>query len=113
MSKPDCLDKVCSFAIGSRDFANLSCTATVGLPHDNTIVRDRCRHHLVFLGDVNGNNISDVLTRLGGVADRFDSIRHSRLGDERDVALPACHTSALLTPLLEEENVRDLMAVQV
>jgi hypothetical protein len=58
---------------------------------------------------VDRHNIANVLTGLGGVADRFDSIGYPRLGDERDVAFPAGYTSTLLATLLEEQYVGYLM----
>jgi hypothetical protein len=103
------LHEVGSLTGGSRDLTDLSGAATISLPKDNAVVRNGGRYHLVSLSHIDGDDITDVLTRLGSVADRFDSIRHTRLRDEGDVSFPTSYTSALLATFLEEQNVRYLM----
>ena len=103
------LDEVGSLAWGNRDLTDLSSTATISLPKNNTVVRNGGRNHLISFSHINRDDIADVLTRLGGVAYRFDSIGHTRLRDEGDKSFPASYTSALLTTFLEEKNVRYFM----
>jgi len=93
-----------------RNLANLRILrASVGLPEADAVVRHRGRNHLVSFRYVYGNNIADVRTRLGSVANRFNSVRDTGLRDEGDEAVPAGHTSALLATLLEEQDVGYLM----